>query len=83
MIPEHKTNSPHCRLFLTPKQLRNPSLRCMHIAYELCLATAGKQIPSGPEWVHEAKYDGYRLLVIRENDCVGLVAKRAKMLARA
>jgi hypothetical protein len=35
--------------------------------YELCLATAGKQVPAGPDWIHEVKHDGYRMLVIREN----------------
>ena len=25
------------------------------MAYELCLANAGKQVPSGPDWIHEAK----------------------------
>jgi bifunctional non-homologous end joining protein LigD len=42
----------------------------MRMAYELCLATAGKQVPSGPDWIHEVKHDGYRMLVIRENDRV-------------
>ncbi|MGY4433711.1 ATP-dependent DNA ligase [Bradyrhizobium sp. F1.13.1] len=33
-------------------------LNVMRMAYELCLATAGKQIPSGPDWIHEVKHDG-------------------------
>ena len=49
----------------------------MRMAYELCLATAGKQIPSGPDWIHEVKHDGYRKLVIRENDRVRLFSKEA------
>jgi hypothetical protein len=44
-----------------------PILTSMRMAYELCLATAGKQVPSGPDWIHEVKHDGYRMLVIREN----------------
>src|SRR3954463_14339308 len=47
----------------------------MRIAYELCLATAGKQVPSGPNWIHEVKHDGYRMLVIRENDRVRLLSR--------
>jgi bifunctional non-homologous end joining protein LigD len=47
----------------------------MRMAYELCLATAGKQVPSGPDWIHEVKHDGYRMLVIRENDRVRLPAE--------
>ena len=47
----------------------------MRMAYELCLATAGKQVPSGPDWIHEVKHDGYRMLVIRENECVRLLSR--------
>ncbi|MEZ2148219.1 hypothetical protein AAE026_39020 [Bradyrhizobium sp. DN5] len=47
----------------------------MRMAYELCLATAGKQVPSGPEWIHEVKHDGYRMLVIRENERVRLLSR--------
>jgi hypothetical protein len=28
-----------------------------------CLPTAKKAVPAGPEWIHEVKYDGYRLRV--------------------
>jgi bifunctional non-homologous end joining protein LigD len=45
----------------------------MRMAYELCLATAGKQVPTGPDWIHE--HDGYRMLVIRENDRVRLLSR--------
>lgn len=47
----------------------------MRIAYELCLATAGKQVPSGPDWIHEVKHDGYRMLVIRESERVRLLSR--------
>jgi len=30
----------------------------MFKAYKLCLATAGKQVPNGPDWIHEVKHDG-------------------------
>ena len=43
--------------------------------YELCLATAGKQVPAGPDWIHEVKHDGYRMLVIRENERVRLLSR--------
>jgi len=33
----------------------------MTIAVEFCLPTSGKAVPSGPDWIHEVKYDGYRL----------------------
>ncbi|MCK1305013.1 MULTISPECIES: RNA ligase family protein [unclassified Bradyrhizobium] len=43
--------------------------------YELCLATASKQVPAGPDWIHEVKHDGYRMLVIRENERVRLLSR--------
>ena len=45
------------------------------MAYELCLATTGKQVPSGPDWIHKVKHDGYRMLVIRENERVRLLSR--------
>ncbi|MBR1170554.1 RNA ligase family protein [Bradyrhizobium liaoningense] len=47
----------------------------MRMAYELCLATAAKLVPSGPDWIHEVKHDGYRMLVIRENERVRLFSR--------
>jgi bifunctional non-homologous end joining protein LigD len=47
----------------------------MRMAYEPCLTIAGKQVPSGPDWIiHEVKHDGYRMLVIRENHRVRLLS---------
>ncbi|WP_371259246.1 RNA ligase family protein [Bradyrhizobium sp. WSM1743] len=45
------------------------------MAYELCLATAGRQVPSGPDWIHEVKHDGYRMLVVREDKSVRLLSR--------
>jgi bifunctional non-homologous end joining protein LigD len=43
--------------------------------YEPCIPTAGKAVPSRPEWLHEIKYDGYRLIVVREDKRVRLLTK--------
>ena len=43
---------------------------------EPCLPTAGNKPRTGPEWVHEIKHDGYRLLVLREGDRVRLFTRR-------
>jgi ATP-dependent DNA ligase len=43
--------------------------------YELCIPTAGVKVPSGPEWLHEIKYDGYRLRVERNGDRVRLITR--------
>ncbi|MEY9459653.1 ATP-dependent DNA ligase [Bradyrhizobium ottawaense] len=73
--PEQKANSPNCHLFPTRKAYPKSYLRLMRMAYELCLATAAKQVPSGPDWIHEVKHDGYRMLVIRENERVRLFSR--------
>ena len=32
-------------------------------------------VPSGPDWLHEVKYDGYRLRVERDGDRVRLITR--------
>ncbi len=39
------------------------------------LATVTSQAPDGPEWVHEIKYDGYRLLARIEEGKVRLITR--------
>ncbi len=43
--------------------------------FEFCLPTTGKSVPSGPEWFHEIKYDGYRLRLDRDGDRVRLITR--------
>jgi ATP-dependent DNA ligase len=43
--------------------------------FEFCLPTAVKAVPSGPDWFHEIKYDGYRLRVERRGKTVRLITK--------
>jgi bifunctional non-homologous end joining protein LigD len=31
--------------------------------YQPCIPTRGTKVPAGPEWLHEIKHDGYRLIV--------------------
>jgi bifunctional non-homologous end joining protein LigD len=40
-----------------------------------CIPTAKQAVPAGPEWIHEVKYDGYRLRVERNGDRVRLLSK--------
>src|SRR6476659_10756290 len=42
---------------------------------EFCLPTSGKAVPSGPDWIHEINYDGYRLRVERHGDRVKLTSR--------
>ena len=43
--------------------------------FEFCLPTAGKVVPSAPEWFHEIKYDGFRLRVERDGARVRLITR--------
>jgi bifunctional non-homologous end joining protein LigD len=43
--------------------------------FEFCLPTLGKNVPVGPEWFHEIKYDGYRVRLERDLDRVRLITK--------
>jgi bifunctional non-homologous end joining protein LigD len=41
-----------------------------------CIATRAYKVPSGPDWVHEIKHDGYRLQVRGEGEAVRLFTRR-------
>jgi bifunctional non-homologous end joining protein LigD len=43
---------------------------------ELQLATLVAQAPEGPEWLHEQKFDGYRILADKHGDDVRLLSRR-------
>jgi ATP-dependent DNA ligase len=47
----------------------------MFKAFEFCIPTKGIDVPSGPDWLHEIKYDGYRLRVERDRDRVRLISR--------
>jgi ATP-dependent DNA ligase len=36
------------------------------ITFEPCLPTRGTKVPARPDWIHEIKHDGYRLIVVRD-----------------
>jgi ATP-dependent DNA ligase len=40
------------------------------------------ELPTGPEWQYEPKWDGFRCLVFRDGDRVDLVSKAGKSLTR-
>ena len=39
-------------------------------ALDFCLPTTAKVVSDSPDWLHEVKYDGYRLLLERDGDRV-------------
>jgi bifunctional non-homologous end joining protein LigD len=47
----------------------------MFKAFEFCIPTRGTEVPSGPDWLHEVKYDGYRFRVERNGDRVRLITR--------
>jgi hypothetical protein len=47
----------------------------MFKAFEFCIPTASTKVPSGPEWLHEIKHDGFRLRVKRDGDRVRLITR--------
>ena len=44
-------------------------------AFKPCIPTASKKSPDGPDWIHEIKHDGCRLLVHRDHDQVRLITR--------
>ena len=44
--------------------------------YLPCIPTRGTKVPAGPDWFHEIKHDGYRLIVQREGKRVRLLTRR-------
>jgi bifunctional non-homologous end joining protein LigD len=47
----------------------------MSKAFEFCLPMIGTKVPAGKDWLHEIKYDGYRLRVERNGDRVRLITR--------
>src|SRR5674476_363821 len=45
---------------------------------ELQLATLVDHAPEGPEWLHEQKFDGYRILADKQGDRVRMMSRRLK-----
>jgi bifunctional non-homologous end joining protein LigD len=40
-----------------------------------CMPITGTKVPAGPEWLHEIKYDGFRLRVERDGNRVRLITR--------
>jgi len=41
-----------------------------------CIPSLAHKPPAGPEWIHEIKHDGYRLIVRRDGAAVRLYTRR-------
>ncbi len=45
-------------------------------------ALPAEELPTGPEWQYEAKWDGFRCLAFRDHKRVDLLSKSGKPLTR-
>jgi bifunctional non-homologous end joining protein LigD len=43
--------------------------------FDFCIPTRATAVPDTPDWLHEIKYDGYRLRLERDGDRVRLITK--------
>jgi bifunctional non-homologous end joining protein LigD len=43
--------------------------------FDFCVPSRGTKVPDRPDWIHEVKYDGYRLMVQRDGDRVRLITR--------
>jgi bifunctional non-homologous end joining protein LigD len=49
-------------------------LRAMQL-FQPAIPTRGTKVPASPEWIHEIKYDGFRIIVHRDGDRVRLLTR--------
>jgi bifunctional non-homologous end joining protein LigD len=59
----------------TPTRISARIAYVFRMRFEFCIPTAGKIVPAGPEWLHEIKFDGYRIRLERDADRVRLITK--------
>jgi len=43
--------------------------------FDFCIPPRSTSVPATPDWLHEVKYDGYRLRLERDGDRVRLITK--------
>jgi ATP-dependent DNA ligase len=51
-------------------------------AFEPCIPTRGTTVPDRPEWIHEIKHDGYRLIIQRDGKTLRLWTRNGQRLER-
>ena len=50
------------------------------ISIEPCLPSLAKTPPTGPDWIHEIKHDGFRVMARRDGKKVRLISRKGKDL---
>jgi hypothetical protein len=43
--------------------------------FQPAIPTRGTKVPATPDWIHEVKYDGFRVIVHRDGDRVRLLTR--------
>ena len=51
--------------------------------FDFCIPTKATIVPESPDWLHEIKYDGYRLRVDRDGDRVRPIRGRTRRRCRS
>jgi bifunctional non-homologous end joining protein LigD len=51
------------------------------ISIEPCLPSFAKTPPAGPDWIHEIKHDGFRVIARRNGKRVRLISRKGKDLS--
>jgi bifunctional non-homologous end joining protein LigD len=54
--------------------------RLPNITVEPCMPSSAKAPPTGPDWIHEIKHDGFRIIARRNGKKVRLVSRKGKDL---
>jgi ATP-dependent DNA ligase len=60
--------------------LFRPRARRATGAFEPCLPRPAKAPPTRPDWIHEIKHDGFRLIAHRSGDKVRLISRQRRDL---
>ena len=50
---------------------------------EPCLPSLAKKPPAGPDWIHEIKQDGFRIMARRDSVALSAAIKRINKMKRA
>src|ERR1043165_7690485 len=57
-------------------------VRALHPPFAAMEALSVDEVPVGPEWQYEPKWDGFRCVVFRDGDHVELQSKAGQTLSR-
>jgi ATP-dependent DNA ligase len=56
---------------LDPARYKRPMLPA-----KCCLPSLADRAPDGPDWLHEIKHDGFRMLARRDGETVRILSRR-------